>query len=303
VRWGDGTTSTITTWDDPAWTHTYPSAGTYEIEILGTFEAFYFTGAGDRLKILDIKQWGDTSWLTFVYAFRNCTNLVISATDAPDLSSGPSMLGAFQLCTFNSDLSHWDTSNVQNMGGTFLQHTGNPDISGWDFSSCASLFQFAYNASNFNPAIGGADFSNVSSWVQAFISSGLDQDFSGITTTAAISFAQAFANTDISFDPTGWDMNGVTRVDVMFAGATSMDYNYGLWDWTTITNATSFLSGVTLSTTNYDSTLTGIEAQAVQNDVVFDAGNSTYTAASAAATARAALIADHNWTITDGGTA
>jgi len=37
------------------------------------------------------------------------------------------------------------------------------------------------------------------------------------------------------------------------------------------------------------------------NTVTLGAGGSQYTAGSAAALARAALIADHSWTITDGG--
>jgi hypothetical protein len=39
----------------------------------------------------------------------------------------------------------------------------------------------------------------------------------------------------------------------------------------------------------------------VQNNVIFDANIANYTLGSAAETARAALIADHSWTITDGG--
>jgi hypothetical protein len=62
------------------------------------------------------------------------------------------------------------------------------------------------------------------------------------------------------------------------------------------------LLSVTLSTANYDSLLTGWEAQAVQNNVNFHGGNAKYSAG-APATARAALIADHTWTITDGGPA
>ncbi len=60
-------------------------------------------------------------------------------------------------------------------------------------------------------------------------------------------------------------------------------------------------SGVTLSSTNYDSLLTGWAAQSVQHTVSFDAGSSKY--ASAAATARATLVNTDGWTITDGGPA
>jgi surface protein len=73
------------------------------------------------------------------------------------------------------------------------------------------------------------------------------------------------------------------------------DFNVAL-----VTNMTDFLFGVTLPTAQYSELLVNYEAQAVQNNVAFHGGNSQYSAG-AAATAHANLIADHTWTITDGG--
>jgi PKD repeat protein len=58
VDWGDATTSTITSHLDAAVTHTYASAGTYSISITGTLPGFQFNNAGDKLKILNISNWG-----------------------------------------------------------------------------------------------------------------------------------------------------------------------------------------------------------------------------------------------------
>jgi len=60
-------------------------------------------------------------------------------------------------------------------------------------------------------------------------------------------------------------------------------------------------TGVTLSTVNYDSLLIGWESQNVKNNVSLDGGNSKYTLGTPAEAARQRLIADHNWTIVDGG--
>jgi hypothetical protein len=62
----------------------------------------------------------------------------------------------------------------------------------------------------------------------------------------------------------------------------------------------NMLASITLTTINYSDILVAFEAQTVLNNVPLHGGNSTYSAG-AAATARAALIADHSWTITDGG--
>ena len=55
-----------------------------------------------------------------------------------------------------------------------------------------------------------------------------------------------------------------------------------------------------MTTASYDALLVRLEATN-SNTVSLNVNVSQYTAGSAAATARAALIADHSWTITDGG--
>ncbi len=52
VDWGDGNTDTITTYNDPAWTHTYSAAGTYTVTITGEVGRMYFNNGGDCLKLV-----------------------------------------------------------------------------------------------------------------------------------------------------------------------------------------------------------------------------------------------------------
>jgi surface protein len=89
----------------------------------------------------------------------------------------------------------------------------------------------------------------------------------------------------------------------MFQDATAFNKNIGNWDISNVTTMMNMFFDSTLSTANYDALLYGWGAQSVKNNVTFHGGNSKYTAGSTAASARAALIADHSWTITDGGTA
>jgi len=95
----------------------------------------------------------------------------------------------------------------------------------------------------------------------------------------------------------------------MFRGATSFDQTLN-WDIINVTNMVNMFNGVTLSTTNYDAIL--IYWQNVLNTtfpggagytptISISFGGSQYTGGGAAATARASLINNFNWTITDGG--
>ena len=92
VDWGDGTTSTYNGYG-PTMTHTYGIAGTYTVKISGTFPSIRFAGGGDRLKILEITNWGNIQWKFLHSSFQDCTNLKITAQDTPDFS---------QITTFQS---------------------------------------------------------------------------------------------------------------------------------------------------------------------------------------------------------
>ena len=86
VDWGDGTLSIITTFDDPNWTHTYATAGTYEVKITGVFNALRFGNGGDKLKILDVSNWGIFVSNGFV-TFQGCSNMTITAKDTPQITN------------------------------------------------------------------------------------------------------------------------------------------------------------------------------------------------------------------------
>jgi surface protein len=188
---------------------------------------------------------------------------------------------------FNSDISAWDVSNVLYFT-SFLNITDrgmfdgcsnfDQDISGWDVSNALWMDSMFANCTNFNQDIGSWDVSNVETMRRMFYHAPtFDQDISS------------------------WDVSNVTNMLFMFSEASSFNQDIGSWDIISVTNMSSMFSSATLSTTNYDALLIGWEVQSVQNNVTFDGGNSAYSSGSAAATARAALISDHSWTITDGG--
>ncbi len=99
------------------------------------------------------------------------------------------------------------------------------------------------------------------------------------------------------------DMSAVTDMSEMFYGATSFNGDIGGWNTEAVTDMPGMFGGAALSPANYDSLLTGWNAQNLQKGVNFDAGESKYKS-SAAHTARENMGAStddggHDWNITD----
>jgi hypothetical protein len=92
-------------------TITLPSSGVYVLEVnakaINGFNLIKFDNGGDKLKITDIKQWGNVVWSSFSSAFFGCSNMLTTATDVPNLSSVTTMFAMF----FNASSANPDTTN------------------------------------------------------------------------------------------------------------------------------------------------------------------------------------------------
>jgi surface protein len=103
-----------------------------------------------------------------------------------------------------------------------------------------------------------------------------------------------------------WNVSKVTTFQLMFYNADSFNQNLSSWNISGITTNNGLyyfmLNATGLSTANYDALLIGWNANkaSYRTDLSPNFGGSKYS--SAAASARAALIA-YGWTITDGGLA
>lgn len=232
-------------------THDFGTAGTYTIRILGDFPKIYFDNGNDGDKLLSVDQWGSQQWTDFDYSYAGCSNMLILASDTPDLTQCNSMNFAFSAAGLTGNVSGWDVSNIDFFAYTFANTPNfNEDISGWDVSDASTLSGMFNNAASFN------------------------QDISG------------------------WDVSGVSNVSSMFRDADAFDQNLGDWDMGAVTNASDMFRNITLSTSNYDSTLIGWNAQNLQPGVNFSGGNSNYCLAELA---RTNMETTDSWVITDGG--
>lgn len=97
VNWGDGNTTTVTSWNDANATHIYATAGTYDIEIQGTCEGWSFNNTNaNRTAIKKVLSWGDVSLFNgFKYlsgGFYGCSALNQIPTNEKIPASGTGIL-------------------------------------------------------------------------------------------------------------------------------------------------------------------------------------------------------------------
>ena len=104
IDWGDG--SAVESGQTGNATHTYATAGKYDVSITGTFPRIYFNNTGDKTKILEVKQWGSQAWTSMEGAFYGCNSLNITANDVPDLSNVTSLKNMFREASLSDSNIH-----------------------------------------------------------------------------------------------------------------------------------------------------------------------------------------------------
>ena len=141
-----GSPLSITTSSSWGSTLTFPGgAGEYELSIdedsVGGFPTIYFNNGSDKLKIIDITQWGDNKWLSLYSSFYGCSELVISATDEStlDIGSVDSSSGAFRNCSGLTSFPLIDTSSFTSLYSTWQGCSGLTSFPAIDTSSCTIL--------------------------------------------------------------------------------------------------------------------------------------------------------------------
>lgn len=241
----------------------FPAPGTYRVYITGTFPAIRFNG-WDLQKLLSVDQWGNNHWLSMNRAFYRCANLVINASDAPDLSGVTDMSEMFrEASAVNQDINHWNVSTVTNMQGMFRRAISyNQPLNNWDVSAVTNMqYMFSF-ATAFNQNIDGwdvshvTDMSNMFSFGTAFNQPLNNWDVSAVTTMASmfylgdvfnqplnnwdvssvIDMSQMFMASDFNQDISGWNVSLVTNMRAMFANGTTFNQDISSWDVSNVTD-------------------------------------------------------------------
>jgi surface protein len=219
VDWGDG--DIIDNLSDSI-THEYASAGEHIVKISGYFPAIKMIiknnpqeisaeRGNNAMQLLKITQWGNTNWSSFNKAFALCSNLDVTATDVPDLSSVESTQGMFwkaNKLTGNDSFNKWNMSNVTTMESMFQEASNfNQSLTNWNVSKVTNM-KLLFNGTKFNQPLNNWKVDNVTNM-----------------------FAMFHTATDFNQPLDKWNVSKVTDMTFMFFSATSFkDQNLSSWD-------------------------------------------------------------------------
>lgn len=249
VYWGDGTSSTITTWNQAETTKTYATAGTYSISITGTLSGWRFVNTGDRLKILKIKWWGINFRLGATdQHFSGCSNLDLSEVeDVLDLTGTTSLSVTFGDClslTEVNNINQWDTSNITTFYRTFYgARNFNSNIGNWDTSKVTTMQEmFTSGGGKFNQPIGNWNTSSVNNMRSMFVG---QKDFNQNINTKEVTVN---GNTYIAWDVlnvAGGNMEFMFNCTATEGGPGSFNQPIDNWNISKITSLRGMLQGHT----------------------------------------------------------
>ncbi len=261
AHWGDGTSTNITTvgytLDPSIATHTYASAGTYSVTIMGTITGWRFNGGGDAQKVLTVDSWGPLKLGNLGGYFSGASNLTVPATDAPDLSGTTNMENAFRnASSFNSSLSEWDTSAVTDMSNMFkgAQSFNQPLTTtegGWNTSAVTTMDSMFEDASLINQDFSSWNTSAVTDMANTFAEAhAFTGDISTWNTSSVTSMSEMFYMEDdnvFNSDISGWDTSAVTDMESMFYSDGEGVFNSDLSGWNTsaVTTMSEMFAGAT----------------------------------------------------------
>lgn len=221
-------------------TITFPSSGVYRVYIFSPFHRIAFGGFGDKEKILDVEQWGDIEWTTFSLGFSGCSNLGISAIDAPNLSRVTELSSIFlDAKNMNSNINHWDVSNVTSLNSIFSGAISfNQPLDNWDVSNVVFMSSMFSGAISFNQDIGKWNTTKVKEFSGMFSNAiSFDQDISNWDVSNAENMQYMFSETPLfNQDISRWNVSKVKLMTGMFAVANSFNQDISNWDVSNVTN-------------------------------------------------------------------
>ena len=272
IYWGDGTNSTGVNGNN---THVYAASGVYTVKIESKiFGGLYFNNGGDKAKITKIANYGQGVSRLNIGSFYGCSSL-LSIDIGNIVSNGADASNQFRGCTALTTVPLLNLSSCTNASNMFAYCTTLTTVPLFNLSSLTNAYTMFYECTSLTT-------------VPLF-------DLSKVT-DASYMFYLCTSLTTVPL----FNLSNCTSMHSMFRQCTALT-TVPLLNLSKVTNATSMFLGVTLTTQSYSNFLINLATQPLQSGVSFHGGNSKYNLT--AAIARAYLISNFGWTITDGGAA
>ena len=236
INWGDGNVNTYTQTSAPTRfnliQHTYSQKGLYWIRMKNLIQISwgsdtYFSvhdGVGitsnERNSYIKFHQWGSSNnWLTTdltPFRFQGLTNLEFDAVDIPqNISSIKRLTMAFDMTSFNQDISNWNVSSVTRMDYLFRLTPFNQPLNNWNVSSVTNM-HIMFGSTPFNQPLNNWNVSSVTNMQSMFSNSSFNQDISGWNTANVTNMQTMFSNSSFNQDISGWNISKVKTLAGMF---------------------------------------------------------------------------------------
>ena len=251
VNWGDGTNDEMAS--GVTLTHTYPSAGTYNVTIYGSYTHTSFGQNGyaaEGDKWTDIFTWQWFSGAQGYGAFwTGVDSTGYSALDSPADPPVGDVTVWFYNTNLSQGLANWDVSQITIWDRFLAGCTNfNEDVSGWDVTGTDNFSKLFSGCTSFNQSLQSWDVSGVSSFDRLLAGCRIyDQPMRWQMPTTPFSFTGVFSdaeafNQDISYNAGGdgaWDMSQCTSIASAFADTIAFNTSIDNWD---LGNCTSVAS-------------------------------------------------------------
>lgn len=268
IDWGDGNIKQYIG-SDVIKSHTYATSNIFTMSIYGS--ANNISTNGNANGITSVIDWGGVNGLygislinsavtnvppsipsTFTWligTFAGCTNFNDSNVTLWDTSNINNMFQTFQgASAFNQDISSWNTSNVTSFGSMFsFANSFNQNINSWDTSNAVDTsFMFSY-ANSYNQPMNSWDTSKVITMNQMFQHA---TSFNGNITTWDVSnvanMTNMFREADVFNQNIGsWNTGNVSDMSLMFYSAYNFNQNIGSWNTSNVSNMRGMFYDVT----------------------------------------------------------
>lgn len=238
IDFGDGSASVTNSFANRS--HTYATAGDYNIKIDGECSRFQYQSHPDRLLVKEILSWGIYSF--DIINFNGCKNLIGGANclDVINLNttSISQMFYDCQNMVSIQFMEDWDVSAITNFFGMFYNNDiFNQDLTGWDTSSATNIADLFRNAAIYNQPVNSFDVSNVNTLRQTFaFASAFNQSLSSWDVSNVTDLQSTFFGSSFNQPINNWNISSATTIRMIFFNNTSFNQPLNNWNTSNVIN-------------------------------------------------------------------